>query len=180
MKRFHFYKIYICLFFLLFNLSACAQKGNTPQEKPKTEETKEHSSYSEFVFFKDERIVKELQKFISFENSCKEKKRNVDWYIDIKSPQEMMITQGRVANLMILNEDVKKKKMLVTTIRNQIVFLLVREQHIQGLFLKSKYAFDLSKFIDKYTLGFEHFSFWIIKKQDNNFNVVKSKIIICD
>ncbi len=151
--------IYWSVFFLMLSLNVCAQK-----------DSKETNFESELIFFKDNKLIKSLENIIDETNSCK----NNDWYIDFKNANQIVISQDRIANLMVLYEDNPNKKIYVTTINNFVVFVITNNQSI---FDKSRYSINLKDFTNNTVLDFKHFSYWAMNK---NYEILSKKIIDCN
>ncbi|WP_062062986.1 hypothetical protein [Aquimarina longa] len=150
---------------LLSSLIGCAQN--------KEDQLKYNS---ELVFFNDLGLVKLLENIIIDKNSCKNIKKSIDWYIDFKESESIVVSEGRIANLIELI-DPKKRKIYTTTINNKVVFLLMANK--KGLLSKTGLSIDLSSFSDKSTLSFEDFSSWLIKSQNGSYKIADSQIWKC-
>ena len=131
---------------------------------------------SELVFFNDLELIKLLENIIVDKNSCKKTKKSINWYIDFKESESIVISEGRIANVIELI-DPKKRKNYVTTINNKVVFILMDNE--KGLLSKTGLPVDLSSFAGKSTLSFEDFSSWLIKSQNGSYKIADSQIWKC-
>lgn len=175
MKRLYFFKTYMCLFLSLFCTSVFAQKENSFQSNFLMLNSEKKSCNSELVFVNNSSLLNVLKTIIVDKKSCGKN----DWYIDIRSKEQIIISQDRIANLLVLNEDKKKGNLFVTVINNQIVYLFVKHEN-ETLIFKSRIQVDLSSFVGKYVLDFQHFSSWTIKNENDTYKIAGNKIIECD
>lgn len=133
---------------------------------------------SELVFFNDQKLVSLLKDIIRKENGCQDWRKNINWYIDIKEEyKSIIITQGRLANLIELNEG--KKRIYTTVINENIVFVIMKNKDEISL-LDTGFSLDLSEFFNKSTLAFESFSTWLVEYDKGTYQLTNSHIRKCD
>lgn len=168
----------LILMFLMMNLFACAQKASKSENIIQDKVVK-NIYKSELIIFKNPELINKLENIITEDNSCKKIKKNLDWYIEFNNSKQIIVTQGRIANLIELNNDSPKIRIHTTIINNQIVFVLMSNEY-QNLISKSGFQIGLDNKIGETSLAFEHFSYWIIKNDIDLFKIVNSKIVKCD
>lgn len=132
---------------------------------------------AEVVFFENPNLVKVLENVICDKNACSDKRKKVNWYVDFKNAETIIITQGRIANLIELNEG-KERNIFATVVNDNIVFVLIGNEGVP--LSKTGFSLDLSDFANKSTLAFEDFSAWLVKYRDGSYKLIESHIRKCD
>ncbi|MEO9954206.1 hypothetical protein [Nonlabens sp.] len=162
MRSFNF-KIFVLIFFC--TLFCYAQKENS-------------TTHSNLVFFKNEQLIKELENIIGKKDTCQNNKNKFNWYVDFKENDYILVTQGKIANLMELN-NYQEKAILSTVINNNVVFVVINKQN--DLLFKTDFNIDLSNYVGKSVISFRDISAWLIKKDTQNcYHLVDSQIRKCD
>jgi len=131
---------------------------------------------SEMVFFNNEQLAKSLGNIICDKNACQDKRKKINWYVDFKE-DNIVLTQGRIANLMELSK-APKRKIFTTVINDNIVFVLMDNE--KNLLSKTGFSVNLKGFINKSTIAFEDFSVWLIKEDNKTYRLIDSQIRKCN
>lgn len=133
---------------------------------------------SEFVFVKDQKLVQLLKDIICKENACQDPNKKIHWYVDFKEEfKSIIITQGRIADLMELNDG--EKVIYTTTINENIVFLLLKNKS-DSLLSETGFQMDLSSYLGRSTLVFEDFSAWLVTYNNGVYKLKDTHIRKCD
>lgn len=150
----------IVIFIILFNTVSYSQDFDS----------------SELVFFKDKKLTKLLEDIVVVENTCAKKAKTINWYIDFKEDNVLLVSQSRTANLLEIVKG-EKQKILSTTVNDKIVFILTNNE--KDIYLKSGFFIDLRKYKDNEVVFFEDFSVWQIKKENDLYRVANKRIWKC-
>lgn len=153
-------KIIIVLILLLSYTKVLAQDNN-----------------SNLVFIKDNNLRDLLEIIITNENTCSSYSKTINWYVDFKHDNTILVSQSRIANLL---ESLKnnKREILTTIINDKIVFLVTKND--KNLFYKSEFSINLEEFKNNEIVLFEDFSAWKIKSNEKRYEVVNKIIFKCN
>jgi len=133
--------------------------------------------HSELVFLNDDSLVNLLSEIIANRKNCEGEKGIHYWFVEFKENQNIALSKIRREVLFGYANELDE--ILITVLKNNIVFILNRGGKKRELFLNTEFNFDLNKINhdSESVYPFEDFSFWIFhKKADNYYRLAKKNI----
>jgi hypothetical protein len=155
-------KILIKVFILILALFSLTSSNSQNFEK------------SEIVFFNDSNVIDLLEGIVIQGNTCSQNGKVIDWYIDFEDKYRLIVSRGRIENLLEIAKS-EKKRIYTTSINNQIVF--ISTSYDCNLFTKTRFFIDLKQHLNKAIVVFEDFSSWLITRDKKDDFVIKNKRI---